>query len=396
MQTPPRFDFGPATPPAETGTTPTPPPGANPPYFPPPPYREENISVEGAPRGSSFSFARLLPTLITLGAFGGLALLGWFAYQEGRKPVAEQEVPVIKAESDNFKREPENPGGEEIPHMDKEVYNSFGDSDKGAAADKAKPGDQAHNPSEQPVDRAFLKQFAGTAEEDGAEDEARAGKESVAFGQKPTVNTGEPVPQEDPADIADARKQETAEPVAPAIAPKPLTQDSMVESPSVAPEKPIVPERVTPPGTAEDFREMPSVPLTTDVLKEPVKKEAVVKEPTVKAPAKTDSHTATKKTETAKLKAELKTTSSKPVKAGDLRVQLGSFKTEADAKKEWKRLQSKHKSVLSGLSSKVEKVTLADKGTMYRLQAGPVKTRDAGRTLCKKLTDAGVGCFVAK
>lgn len=389
MQTPPRFDFGPATPPAETGTTPTPPPGANPPYFPPPPYREENINVEtGAPR--SFSFARLLPTLITLGAFGGLALLGWFAYQEGRKPTSEAEVPVIKAESDSFKREPENPGGEEIPHMDKEVYNSFGDSDKMAAADKGKPGADANNPAEQPVDRAFLKQFAGTGgEEDGALDENRAGKESVAFGEKPTVNTGEPSV---PAVPGDTVKTETIAPAAPV---KPLINDSgFAAAPNTggvdtAPEKPLMPERATPPGTAEDFREMPSVPLTTEVYQEPVKKKEVVlqDEPKKASP---------KKTETAKLKAEVKTTSAKPLKASDLRVQLGSFKTEADAKKEWKRLSGKHKSLLTGLSSKVEKVSIADKGTMYRLQAGPVKSRDSGRSLCKKLSDAGVGCFVAK
>lgn len=393
MQTPPRFDFGPATPPTEGGITPPPPPGANPPYFPPPQYRDEVVSE----KPSGFSFSRLLPTLITLSAFGGLALLGWFAYQEGRKPMGDDEVPVVKAESDSFKREPENPGGEEIPHMDKEVYNTYSDGDK-SVADKAPKPSAEHNPAEQPVDRAFLKQFAGTSDEDAVDGESTAGKESVAFGQKPKVVTG------DEQVKTESAMQPQAEDVPPAAAPKPLTDDSFITA-VPPPTRPAISEetrkRLGLDANEENVRDAAPAPSVQPLAEAPVA-DATTTTEVKKAPEpvviqnEPVAKPATKKTETAKLKAEVKTTSAKPIKAGDLRVQLGSFKTEADAKKEWKRLSSKHKSILSGLSSKVEKATVADKGTMYRLQAGPVKNRDAGRALCKKLSDAGVGCFIAK
>ena len=41
-------------------------------------------------------------------------------------------------------------------------------------------------------------------------------------------------------------------------------------------------------------------------------------------------------------------------------------------------------------------VKLRDKGTLYRLRAGPLENKAASEVLCKSLMDRGVGCLVAK
>ncbi len=75
-------------------------------------------------------FRRVLPPLITMGAFFGLALLGWYAYQESMKSPAEDDLPLIESESETFKKAPEDPGGEQIPYRDKEVYSVIANTDR--------------------------------------------------------------------------------------------------------------------------------------------------------------------------------------------------------------------------------------------------------------------------
>jgi cell division septation protein DedD len=83
-------------------------------------------------------------------------------------------------------------------------------------------------------------------------------------------------------------------------------------------------------------------------------------------------------------------------KATGLRVQLGAYRSDAEATREWKKAVAKHKTQLAGLKMMVQKVEIEGKGTMFRLQAGPVKSKDAAKVLCKELVAAGQGCFIAK
>lgn len=352
MQPPPRLDLG----------NPQQPHSAPPPHFPPPPYREE----PPAPKKPKSGLAKILPTLITLAAFGGLAVLAWFAYQEGKNPVSEDEVPVIKADQEPFKHAPDNADSEDAPHAEKEVYNSFS-SDKPAIDKKA----QAMPDSERPIDRSFLKQFAGT----GDDESSNPKQEAVTFGDKkpdakadapleakplPLAKANEALPTPNTGGVEVVKKMETAK----------------EEHPPVADEAAL--------KKAVDMMK-PDEESAAVSEKQVVKKAAVVKaKPTAKAPAKKD----TAKKETAK-----KTVAAK---ATGLRVQLGAYRSDAEATHEWKKALAKHKTQLAGLKMMVQKVDIAGKGTMFRLQAGPVKSKDAARVLCKELVAAGQGCFIAK
>jgi SPOR domain len=100
-------------------------------------------------------------------------------------------------------------------------------------------------------------------------------------------------------------------------------------------------------------------------------------------------------------KAEEKTTAaaetkSAPKKAGEVYIQLGSYRNAAGAQQDWAKLQKKHPALLKGLSLHTEKIDLGAKGTFHRLQAGTL-TESKAKDVCAKLKIANAGgCVVVK
>ncbi len=79
--------------------------------------------------------------------------------------------------------------------------------------------------------------------------------------------------------------------------------------------------------------------------------------------------------------------SSKPAKGGSGKpgLHLGSFKTQAQAEKDWASLKSKHSDVLGKLQPSYSKVDVKGKGTFIRLKAGPMASAKAAQEACAKL-----------
>lgn len=80
-----------------------------------------------------------------------------------------------------------------------------------------------------------------------------------------------------------------------------------------------------------------------------------------------------------------------PAAKGRYRVQLASFGSAAAARREWTRLKSAHREIFRGLRLTVKS---GPSSAFYRLQAGPVASRAAGRKLCAKLGRPRTGCFL--
>lgn len=81
---------------------------------------------------------------------------------------------------------------------------------------------------------------------------------------------------------------------------------------------------------------------------------------------------------------------------GPYRVQLGSFESAETAQKRWQEIKSRHADVVGSLQMVLERVELKAKGTMYRLQAGPLKSPDEVQKLCAALAKRKVGCMLVK
>jgi len=78
---------------------------------------------------------------------------------------------------------------------------------------------------------------------------------------------------------------------------------------------------------------------------------------------------------------------------GGWRVQLASAKSEEVAKSTWAKLQAAHGDVLANLRMQPTKVDLGDKGTWYRVQAGPLDEKQA-QSICGTLKSRKTDCVV--
>jgi len=81
---------------------------------------------------------------------------------------------------------------------------------------------------------------------------------------------------------------------------------------------------------------------------------------------------------------------------GPYRVQLGSFANTESAQRRWQELRGRHADLIGGLQMVLERVEVRARGTMVRLQAGPLKSADEVQKLCAALAKRKVGCFLVK
>jgi cell division protein FtsN len=77
-------------------------------------------------------------------------------------------------------------------------------------------------------------------------------------------------------------------------------------------------------------------------------------------------------------------------------LQIGAYKSGADAEAAWKEVQGKHAALLSGISHDIQKADLGEKGVWYRLRAGSFADKTSAAALCDKLKADGGVCFPAK
>jgi cell division septation protein DedD len=116
-----------------------------------------------------------------------------------------------------------------------------------------------------------------------------------------------------------------------------------------------------------------------------VLEEEVVAAPALGAPAA--------KTETAAL-AKPAGAPAANLPAGAFRVQLLAMSSEQAAQRAWTDLAKSHRDLLGKLSPNVVRADLGAKGTVYRVQAGPLADRASADELCGALAKRGTGCIV--
>lgn len=110
---------------------------------------------------------------------------------------------------------------------------------------------------------------------------------------------------------------------------------------------------------------------------------------TVAAPAKTEkTETATRATP----KQETVTVST----SGNYLLQLGAFRSNADAEAAWSKVLKSQSDILKGYGHTVEKADVKDKGIFYRLQVVSFPDKDKADALCAKLKARKQGCYAVK
>jgi len=172
--------------------------------------------------------------------------------------------------------------------------------------------------------------------------------EPEAPAQQAEVPASEPVPETETQAANDRPAGEIA------VEPAPVEEIEVSEAPTPGTAEPAAPE-----AAAEPAEEAPQAPA-----------EEPAAEPTPEGPA-------------APTAAE-----------GGFLVQLASVGDEAAVEREWGRMQNRHPQLLGSLSLTVERADLGDRGIFYRIQAGPLTSREAADGLCAQLKAQQQDCLV--
>ena len=299
----------------------------------PPPLMSEEPRRSG--RGLTVFIA-----LFALLAFGGIV---WYAYDQGLRTGSEESAPLIRADTSPVRVRPENPGGLQVPHQDKLIFEKL----VGGSRTGERPVEQLLPRPEKPMPAPLpaVPPAVASVEKPKAPPSTGASAAIAPPPPPPLVVASKPVP----AGIPPAR----------------------IPSNTKAPRQ-LVPAPATIVNPAPAAK---SVPVPKPAAR-PTKK-APAANPVAKAATKPAGRGVT------------------PTQGGRFRIQIAAFKNEAVARSTWRRVQSAHKAQLGALTLTVERIQIADKGTFHRVQAGPLNETKA-RAVCKVLAARGQDCIVVR
>jgi cell division septation protein DedD len=288
--------------------------------------------------GSIGPKAAFFIVLITLSFMIGLV---WKLYTGG-PAVTEQNVPVVRADTEDYKIKPEDPGGMEVRYQDSTLFT--GDSDTRVE------NLLAEEETEEPMPRSQL--FAGLSTEEELELQ-----ENIA-----DTPTEEPM-SEDEAQIVDQAEQAEA-----------ILEDMAENGAAAVTQNAESPAEVTLTETAEAPEEdlEPAPEPEVEPEEEPQPEPAPEPEPTPTPEPLSVSG------------------------SGDYVVQLSSVKSRADAQNEWKTKVARYALLTDETPYRIEEADLGEKGIYYRVQAGPMGKNEADR-LCDSIKNVTPGgCLVKK
>lgn len=295
------------------------------------------------PSGSGMRFwAALAVAGIAIAGFAGVVGYGYLAYS-GRD--AEGPMPIVRSDPRPDKVKPEDPGGHKIPHQGISVFDL---GQRSASATPPSP------PSQQ----------------------AR-GMERLLPPPEPVL----PKPMPAPPPVASVQPI-PAVPIQSAASPTPSPQQPAPSIPSVNPPMIVsTPGPLPPPprpGSIAATR--PAVNPTGPATISP----AFLSTPDARATAASPVSSTPVTTSAAR---------SAPA-AGSVRLQVAALRTDEEARQAWSRLQRKHADVLGALTPTITRVDLANRGSFFRVQAGPWRDRGAAEDACARLKRAGTECMI--
>lgn len=274
-------------------------------------------------------------------AFGGVI---WYAYQSGRSG-GSGVPPLVKAETGPVKVKPDNPGGAEIPFQDSTVYDRLDQNGQKPVVEKLLPENETPVTRPPPAPPASADATV-LAPPGGAPPPATLpqGSGGIIVAPPPTADAS-------PTVLA---------PTGPVIAPPPSAP-----APQVAQIPPPVKTVTTPPPVTA--KAPPAVKPAPDSIAALIgSSEAKIASP--------PPHPATA--------------------GGSYRLRLSAVRSADAVADEWARLKRRFPE-LASLSNATSKIDIPDKGTFYRVEAGPLNETDAKST-CARLRTQGLGCIVVK
>jgi cell division protein FtsN len=288
--------------------------------------------------------------LLVLAMFAGVV---WLAYTQGVAR-GRGETPVLAAASGPERVAPQQAGGSNVPYQGFKIYEQ-----------PAPPDDSADNaPADKPPANAAP-----------AATPAEAPKPAA-----PVLAVPKPAPT--PASkvaAASASVKSVAAPAKPAAAP-PKSVAALIQQANSTPD--------AAPATAKPSTAATAKPATPPPAMKPAMTSA--------APAATGAPRKLGATATAQVAAATPAPATAKPATGGYVLQIGAYKSQADAEAAWKTYKAKHAALLSGYPDDVQQADLGEKGTWYRLRVSGLSDREVAVGLCDRLKADGGACILGK
>lgn len=324
---------------------------------------------------------------------------GYYALKSGG--VVGGEPPVLRADSQPVKMQPENAGGTVVPNQDKAVYDQF------SGNKPAKPEQKTLiNTEEVPVDVGLLQ--GQDAEEDRLSDEQEDTNATTAHAATNPQDAQRELIAPRTVKTMVVRADGTIVPgEAPAVSPEPAPTDTGLDEASRLISQSAVPERLgtekpaasaqsaaaprvvkTQSFTASGEQVKPREVATTPIVpsrpaEQPVNVVGNVERPAVAQPqtqAQVPQQVASANVASAN------------VPAGTWFIQVASQPSAELAQKNYANLTSRYGNVIGGRGVDIKKADIPGKGTYFRVRI-PGGTKAEAAALCERLKSAGGSCF---
>ena len=302
-------------------------------------------------------FATVLLLVIGVGVAG-------FIISSMSDESSEAEVPVVKASTLAFKEAPSEPGGMMIENQGSTIYMSMMDEDAQESA---------------PIEN-LLADVPEIASAETANEAVEAFVQQVEEAVSEETTTLQEAVQPEVKEQVAAVEETIAEPTKPE--PVKLAEAKAEEKPRVEPPKMAITHSAgSSPETLEFVR---------SVLD---KKDGSV---ALNAPATRDHTASDVASQMAEIEPAVGSQVGVAIKPGDYFVQLASVTNAAGAEGEWGKLQKAFPTLLVNVDHRVKSADLGERGTYYRIQAGPM-SKESANAMCEQIkAQKPGGCLVTK
>ena len=267
-----------------------------------------------------------------------------------------------------MKRAPEDPGGREIPNRDTAVARVFEERSDGIRRERILPRQDTAAVPPEPEPEPEAEQLSAAPVPPPVAEPAPA---TAAPSSTPTATAATP-PATSPAPTVPVERLAASEPEAP-VSPgtAPLVSRQSITVTAVPPAPPTPPRQLAPPPAAAAPQPVRPPQAAAPVpAPQPPPAQTAARTPPATPPAR-----------------------SAPVAGPTYRVQLGAFRSDAAANQAWVALQARLGAPLGGLRPTVLEASTSA-GTFYRLQAGPLASRDSAVQTCSAIKAGGNDCFI--
>jgi len=385
-------------------------------------YESFDDLEETAPQRSKRTPVIILASLLCVAVLAGGVV---FAYRQGVKESTQTEVPVIVAETKATKEEPSNPGGVQIPHQNKLIYDRILGEETDIAEKIVPREEKVVNLSRTPALTTVVK---STPQANTVVEKVPSAPATSAVPVNPDAGN-----DPEPANAVETVSDELAKKLAAVTPPKPLTPpDSLINGNGIAPNLIVpgtafVPDTTTA-GVSRPLTETLNLPSSIlgletivpggDVVRQKTETETVAGVPQVPpviqpaenpeaaipaqdTPAASPDPAASAKLppilprrKPARSAAPTRVAAAVPATnaaatTGGFVIQIAAFRSQDEALSRYAALKRRHSGLLRPYTSFIQRADLGDRGIYYRLRLGPIGGKDKASNLCRSLLSAG-------